>query len=72
MKTRDLTESQFLKRLEQNRFEIKPYSMFGYVHDKETNINFSRFNAGDRRRDQLAYLLAERKRWINKLKQENK
>ena len=64
--SRDLTKKQFARRLEQNDFEIPPYSFLGYVHDKVTGYNICRWNGGERRRDQLAYLLAERKRWLAK------
>jgi len=62
-RTRDLTKAQFLKALEKNGMKIEPYSFFGYVNVGD-GLSISRFNGGDRYRDQLSYLIiARRKHW---------
>ena len=53
--TRDLTKNQFLKQLEKRGWKCKH---FGYV-ETDKGLNICRFNAGDRLRSQLAYLINE-------------
>jgi hypothetical protein len=57
--TRDLTRAQFAKLLDANDFDLP---VFGYVKDRTSNVERYAPNGGDRRRDQLAYLLAERQK----------
>ena len=52
--TRDLTQKQFDKKLTQYGMKKQPF--MGYV-DIGNNIHVSRWNAGDNRRAQLAYLI---------------
>lgn len=64
--SRDLTERQFLAALKRNGMDPVPYGM-GYINvtpdGRGGGLHVYRFNGGDRRRDQLAYLLAEQERW---------
>jgi hypothetical protein len=67
--TRDLSQKQLDTRLA--KFGItRPRYGFGGYYEVATNrgtINISAWNAGDRRRDQLAYLLNEQARWNAKV-----
>ena len=63
MTTRDLTAKQFERALVRHDFTREEFSFMGYVCDNVTGVHICPLNAGDRRRDQLAYLLAQRKRW---------
>ena len=62
-KTRDLTKAQFDAAIARHGF--KPLGFLGYYSLPEPNqrVSVSKFNAGDRRRAQLAYLLAEAERY---------
>lgn len=53
--TRDMSEREFLVRLESNG--MRP-ALMGYVRVTESTSVY-RYNAGERRRDQLAYLMQE-------------
>ena len=53
--SRDLSESEFWTRCRKNG--MRP-ALMGYVNVTR-NVSVCRYNAGDRRRDQLAYLLKE-------------
>jgi hypothetical protein len=64
--TRDLTSKQFERALVRHNFGRLRYGFFGCVHDNETGYNVCPLNAGDRRRDQLAYLLQERAKWLKR------
>ena len=60
---RDLTNAQFKKVLARQGMAIQPG---GYVSVESTDgygLNVYRFNAGDNRRAQLAYLIDMRKQW---------
>ena len=61
--SRDLTRAQFAKALDANDFDLP---IFGYVQDRQTGVQYYGPNAGPRRRDQLAYLLASRKDWVKR------
>jgi len=54
--TRDLTQAQFIAACRRYGFEPQ---LFGYYKLGETPVCVHAPNAGPRRRDQLAYLLAE-------------
>ena len=58
MMARDLTQKQFEAALKRN--DIGPRKFFGY-HDVGHSVSVSALNAGDRRRDQLAYLIKQKK-----------
>ncbi len=63
--TRDMTEKQFVNAL--SRRNYGPASFLGYVSlGLNPDIHVCRFHGGDRLRDQLAYLIAEEKRWTQK------
>lgn len=66
-KKRDLTEQQFLAALEREGFG-KPQAM-GYcdLGLPDRKVSCSIWNAGSRRRDQLAYLQQMRRRERNKV-----
>ena len=57
--TRDMTERQFQAALAKHGFGEVGH--FGYVAlpEPHSNVHVSLLNAGERRRDQLAYLLRE-------------
>ena len=57
--TRDLTQKQFDAALKRNG--IGPRKFFGY-HVVGGNLSVCAFNAGDCRRDQLSYLIAEKRK----------
>ena len=63
--TRDLTKEQFIKQLDKRGWKLLPY--MGYVDCG--GVNISRFNAGDNRRTQLAYLIAEKERFDDRQRQ---
>lgn len=52
---RDLTEKQFREKCE--RYGFRPKGFLGYYSLPDTIVEVSVWNAGDRRRDQLAYLI---------------
>ena len=58
-KKRDLTAAQFHARAVKLGF--RPTGVFGYCNITET-VSVSVWNAGERRRDQLAYLIREHKK----------
>jgi len=59
---RDMTKKQFIRELEKRGWELEGF--FGYVKltDGDKTVSVSRYNAGDRLRTQLAYLIAQAKR----------
>lgn len=63
---RDLSEEQFRNAAKKEGFAP---SAFGYwnLAKPHDNVSVYRFNAGDRRRDQLAYLRAQQKQHAREL-----
>ena len=62
-KPRDMSKAQVLAALKRNGME--PCGFMGYVTVRRTetrSVQVSRYNAGKRYRDQLAYLLAEQEK----------
>jgi hypothetical protein len=57
--TRDLTKAQFNRLIE--KYGFKPAGFMGYysLPEPHSATNVSAYNAGNRRRSQLAYLLAQ-------------
>lgn len=64
MKKRDLSEEQF--RYQMQKLGFKSAGFMGYWHLPEpcANVSVCRFNAGERRRDQLAYMKSQFKRCV--------
>lgn len=58
--SRDMSERQFLVKLD--HYGMRP-TLMGYVRVTESSSVY-RYNAGERRRDQLAYLIAQQKRAV--------
>ena len=63
--TRDLSQKQLEARLVKFGITRSTYNFGGYyeVATNRGTINISAWNAGTRRRDQLAYLLNEQAKW---------
>ena len=63
--TRDLSQKQLETRLAKFGITRSRYTFGGYyeVTTNRGTINISSWNAGTRRRDQLAYLLNEQAKW---------
>ena len=61
-KIRDMTKAQFDTAIQ--RWGFKPTGFMGYYNLPEPNshVSVSKFNAGDNRRAQLAYLIQEAER----------
>ena len=69
---RDLTKSQFLAALKRNNMA---YDYFGYVrvqadHPRQGGLHVYAGNAGPRLRDQLAYLIREQAKYLEREAQE--
>lgn len=60
-RTRDMTRKQFIAALRKRGWEML---IGGYVRC-DGNLNIYRFNAGDRLRDQLAYLIQTNRKHNN-------
>lgn len=66
---RDMTKGQFREACKRHGF--KPAGFMGY-YELSGGVSASLFNAGKRRRDQLAYLIRENEKWKAKRKAEGK
>ena len=65
MRTRDLTKAQFDAACQRNGF--RAVGWLGYYDlGLSVQVHCSILNAGSRRRDQIAYLISERGRWIER------
>lgn len=67
---RDMTPRQFMAALE--RHDMKPAGFMGYIEIGIENhrISVCKFNAGNNRRAQLAYLLKSKAEWESRLEAE--
>lgn len=63
MMTRDMTKAQFDAALKRNNFK---WGHFGFVKDLGSGLHIYAANAGSRRRDQLAYLIAVRRKYAER------
>ena len=63
--TRDLSQKQLDARLAKYGITRNEFSLMGYyeVPTNQGNVSISAWNAGDRHRNQLAYLLNEQAKW---------
>ena len=61
---RDFTKAEFKAACKRHGF--KPSGIWGYHSMPGTKVEISIWNAGDRRRTQLAYLIQEQRRLIEK------
>jgi len=68
MKTRDISKAQFEAKCAEYGFKAEGF--WGYYSIGVGGVRVSIWNAGERRRTQLAYLIQERDRWTRKLDQE--
>lgn len=65
---RDLTQTQFESRLEKYGITREYFGYYAVTHDEKgrPGLHVYAGNAGDRRRSQLAYLIAEQQKYANR------
>jgi hypothetical protein len=64
--SRDLTQRQFDKKCKEYGFEKQPFMGYYKLNIPGRNIQVSVLNVEPRRRDQLAYLIAQEKKIMEK------
>lgn len=70
-KKRDLTKAQFLAACEREGFTPNPFMGYFDLGIPGHTVSSSVWNAGPRRRDQLAYLRSSRTEWQSRITRES-